>query len=68
MNNKITIELTSKYFNADLINVIRCENCKHYLDHSHCCELFSFDEDEPDLKFTFSPKDYCSYGAKYESE
>lgn len=42
--------------NTDVIEVIRCKNCKHYDTESNTCKILDANGYQPD--------DYCSYGER----
>lgn len=48
--------------NSDLVEVVRCKDCKHYRDSFpyDTCDVF-------DAKAT-DAEDYCSYGERKETE
>ena len=53
---------------ADVIEVVRCKDCKHYsLAMLKCCfpldDKHTFDEYVPPI---WQPNDYCSYGERRE--
>lgn len=53
---------------ADVVEVVRCKDCKHYsLAMLKCCfpldDKHTFDEYVPPI---WQPNDYCSYGERRE--
>lgn len=48
--------------NGDLVEVVRCKDCKHYRDSFPYDTCDVFDEKATDAE------DYCSYGERKETE
>lgn len=58
---------------ADVVEVVRCKDCKHYeestgwcMKHSHFVDsngFFCYPDESPEWKM-FEEKDFCSYGEK----
>lgn len=59
-------EYTIKRFNnavpaADVVEVVRCKDCKHYKDNHRCYSKYS------NMDNYRSPNDYCSYGEREDA-
>ena len=54
---------------ADVVEVVRCKNCKKWTDW-HTCEEFTTDRLPTGGKMTFKtePDDFCSYGERINNE
>ncbi len=46
---------------ADVVEVVRCKDCKHYKDNHRCYSKYS------NMNDYRSPDDYCSYGERREA-
>lgn len=44
---------------ADVVEVVRCKDCKHYKDEHSNCWL---------MRVKMMPSDYCSYGERKEDK
>jgi hypothetical protein len=71
--NKIPYNADVNYFItnapiADVVEVIRCKNCQHYVKEYHRCSLHSEEPDQYSTGFIFTMQedDFCSYGEKVE--
>lgn len=53
------------YFpSADVVEVVRCKNCKHCdPENGHCDHTLS-----TSLPFSRKPDDYCSYGERWDAK
>lgn len=49
---------------ADVVEVIRCKNCQHYIKEYHRCSLHSEEPDQYSTGFIFEMQedDFCSCG------
>jgi hypothetical protein len=73
--NKIPYNADVNYFItnapiADVVEVIRCKNCQHYVKEYHRCSLHSEEPDQYSTGFIFTMQedDFCSYGEKVDFE
>ena len=53
---------------ADVVEVVRCKDCKHYDKEYHQCKLHSEEPDQYYTGFIFCMQedDFCSYGERKE--
>ena len=51
---------------ADVVEVVRCKDCKHYDKEYHQCKLHSEEPDQYYTGFIFCTQedDFCSYGER----
>ena len=49
---------------ADYPRVVRCKDCKHYIQEEHGCNYFGYYSHTPWV----DEVDYCSYGERREGE
>jgi len=45
---------------ADVVEVVRCKDCKHYKDNHRCYSRYS------NMNDSRNPNDYCSYGERVD--
>lgn len=58
-HNNYGFENCGNYISADVVEVVRCKDCKHFYLDERCTLLGDFPE-EPQME----PDDFCSYGEK----
>lgn len=69
-------EKISNFPAADVVEVVRCKDCKHYAPEIEYCGIhshfvtrngdFCYPDESSEWK-TFSPEDYCSQGERREN-
>lgn len=69
-------ETISNFPAADVVEVVRCKDCKHYAPEIEYCGIhshfvtrngdFCYPDESSEWK-TFSPEDYCSQGERREN-
>lgn len=47
----------ARYIDADVVEVVRCKDCKNYKGEQHNCWL---------MRAKMKPMDFCSYGERKE--
>lgn len=52
--------------NADIVEVVRCKDCQHYIKEYHRCSLHSEEPDQYSTGFIFEMQedDFCSCGER----
>lgn len=55
---------------ADVVEVVRCRDCKYYAADEHRCDHPQFDYEGHcyDFWINAKPDDFCSYGERRETE
>lgn len=66
--NALINHLIMKQPAADVVEVVRCKDCKHYDKEYHQCKLHSEEPDQYSTGFIFCMQedDFCSYGERKE--
>lgn len=71
------VSLVEKQPTADVVEVVRCKDCKHYHQFTSFCEKNSYFYDDNGLSCSpadspswtmFADNDFCSYGARMDGE
>lgn len=69
--NKIPYNADVNYFitnapPADVVEVVRCKDCRHYIKDYHRCNLHSEESDQYSTGFIFEMQedDFCSCGER----
>ena len=55
----LVVRVLDKQPTADVVDVVRCKDCKHYKDEHSNCWL---------MRVKMMPSDYCSYGERREDQ
>ena len=56
---------------ADVVEVVRCKDCKHWNETERQCEndyIVSDNEGGASFSLNFCPDDFCSYGERSEGD
>lgn len=73
----LIVSLIEKQPTADVVEVIRCKDCKHYHQFTSFCEKNSYFYDDNGLSCSpadspcwtmFADNDFCSYGERMDGE
>ena len=64
--NGVLIGLLDREPTADVVEVVRCKDCKYFNDIKHTCSLHSHELIRFQVSMEFN--DYCSYGERKEQE
>ena len=68
-NRERQIEMVRRALNADLVEVVRCKDCKYYSEDG-ICDVHSEYEDKYTRGYVvfMNGEDFCSYGERKEQE
>ena len=58
------IALLKKVESGEFVEVVRCKDCKHFIQEEHGCNHFGYYSHTPWV----DEVDFCSYGEKREGE
>lgn len=62
---KQALEMFDEIPVADVVEVVRCKDCKHY-DMGVCLKIYSDGAVHPEAWQSRKPEDFCSYGERKE--
>lgn len=61
----LAMRISRKIPTADVVEVVRCKDCKHYTSKGTCaCDQWLFDDVNIDVMLN----DFCSYGERRETK
>lgn len=70
LDKEEVIAIINKAPTIDAVEVVRCENCKHYKPSTVVSRKMCFrkDVDGVQVCYDFKPDDFCRYGERKEDE